>query len=181
MGLLFGYGIAHSGWVFIGPDHLVYALVVQIGFTFTGFLLGPGLVDVFRPRYRVRASEPQIYSRLGSSVFLRLLNAIGWNHVVKKMRQTESGGAAPRQFLRDTELSETGHLIGLLASAMLTLAAGLLSHPIAAGQIFFIGFLMHGYPIMIQRLGRFHVIGEREPLHEAKKENIHKGNLRRTI
>lgn len=169
VGLLFGYCIAHSGWVSIGPNHLAYAFVVQLGFTFTGFLLGPGLVDIYRPRYRVRVNEVRIYARLGSGLFLRMLKAIGWNRVVEKMRRMESDAAAPRQFLRNTELSETGHLIGLLATAMLTITAGLFSYPIGAGQIFFIGFLMHGYPIMTQRLGRFRVIGARETLREADK------------
>ena len=65
-GLVFGLGLAVAGWFAIGPDHLVYAFVVQGAFLFMALLMGPALVDVARQRYRVRPFEPRIYALLGA-------------------------------------------------------------------------------------------------------------------
>ncbi len=71
------------------------------------------------------------------------------------MRRQRDGTTAPRQFLRGTELSETGHLIGLVATAILVIVAALASHPRGAAQVLLVGVLLHAYPVMMQRMVRF--------------------------
>ncbi len=78
-GLVFGLGLAVAGWFAIGPDHLVYAVVVQGAFLFMALLTGPALVDVARSRYRVRPFEPRVYTLLGAEALRRLLGLVGWN------------------------------------------------------------------------------------------------------
>ena len=161
VGLLFSGGLAVAGWLAIGPDHFVYAVVSQVGFMFTGLLIGPILVDVARIRYPVAPTEARIFTFLGSGLLLSFLRAIGWNNVIAKMRQQRDGTIAPRQFLRGTELSETGHLIGLVATAILVMIAALASHPRGATQVLLIGVLLHAYPVMIQRMLRIRIVGPR--------------------
>ena len=86
-GLGIGVGVAVAGWMAIGPNHLVFAVVVQGAFLFMALLVGPTLVDVRRSRYRVRAVEPRIYTLLGAEMLRRVLDAVGWNRLIGHMRQ----------------------------------------------------------------------------------------------
>lgn len=167
LGLAFGLGIAISGWSAMGPDHLGYALVVQVGFMFTGLSLGPSLVDVARVRYRVAPVEPRVFAFLGAGIVLRFLDAIGWSRVVARLRHGRGEVPVPRQFVRGSELSETGHLIGLMATAVLVIIALAASYPRGAAQVLLVGLLLHAYPVMIQRMLRFRVIGARADLSRA--------------
>lgn len=160
-GLAFGLGLAVAGWFAIGPDHLVYAVVVQGAFLFMALLTAPALVDVARRRYRVRPVEPRIYTLLGAEALRRLLGLIGWNRIIKEMRQTEQGASGTARFLRGTEQSETGHLLGLSATAALAITAAATSHPRGTAQILLLGMILHLYPVMIQRITRFRITGRR--------------------
>lgn len=154
-----GVGLPVAGWYAIGPDHIVYAIVVQGAFLLMALLAGPSLVDVARSRYRVRGFEPLIYTALGAEALRRVLDSVGWNRVIKQMRQ-EQGTASRRRgsgrdrFLRGTEQSETGHALGIVATGSLGLIAALTSHPVGALQILLVGVILHLYPVMIQRLVR---------------------------
>lgn len=154
-GLLVGVGLAGAGWFAIGPDHVVYAVIVQGGFLFMALLIGPSLVDTARSCYQVRSFEPRIYALLGAEVVRRALDVVGWNRVIKNMRQANNEELGTSGFPRGTEQSETGHLLGLAATGLLVLIAAVTSHPAGALQILLIGALLHVYPIMIQRLVRF--------------------------
>ncbi|WP_422391926.1 hypothetical protein [Arthrobacter sp. N1] len=154
-GFLVGIGLAGAGWFAIGPGHVVYAVVVQGGFLFMALLIGPSLVDIARSRYRVRSFEPRIYTLLGAEAVRRALDVVGWNRVIKNMRQAKNEEPGTSGFLRGTEQSETGHLLGVAATGLLVLIATVTSHPAGALQILLIGVLLHVYPIMIQRLVRF--------------------------
>ncbi len=154
-GSLVGIGLAVAGWFAIGPDHVVYAVILQGGFLFMALLIGPSLVDTARSRYQVRSFEPRIYKLLGAEAFRRTLDVVGWNRVIKNMRQTENEEPGTSRFRRGTEQSETGHLLGLTATGLLVLIAMVTSHPVGALQILLVGAILHIYPIMIQRLVRF--------------------------
>ncbi|MCC9205877.1 hypothetical protein [Arthrobacter sp. zg-Y769] len=160
-GLVFGLGSAAAGWFAIGPDHLVYAVVVQGAFLFMALLTGPALVDIARYRYRVRPFEPRIYTLLGAEALRRLLGLVGWNRIIKEMRQTEQGATGIARFLRGTEQSETGHLLGFFATAVLAIMAAATSHPRGAAQILLLGMILHLYPVMIQRITRFRITSRR--------------------
>lgn len=86
-GLLVGVGLAVAAWFAIGPDHVVYAVVVQGGFLFMALLIGPSLVDITSSRYRVGSFEPRFYTLLGAEAFRRALDLVGWNRVIKNLRQ----------------------------------------------------------------------------------------------
>lgn len=169
VGLLFGSGIAVAGWLAIGPNHFVYAVIVQFGFTIMGLLAGPLLVDTFRMRYRVAPSERVAFALLGPSALDRFLTATGWNIYIGKMRGQAKGNISPRKFLRGTELSETGHLIGLVATLALGIIATLDSHLQGALQVIITGVLLHAYPVMIQRMIRFRILGS-QPGHPTPEE-----------
>lgn len=170
IGLIAGCAIAVTGWSAIGPDHLVYAVVVQLGFMFTGLLLGPVLVDVARARYRVAPVERIMFVFLGAGLLSRFLTSVGWNAVIGKMRGQSDDIIAPRQFLRGTELSETGHGIGLAATVMVAIIAAVDSHPRGAVLVLLTGVIVHAYPIMIQRILRNRIIGAR-PEPSRSEEN----------
>jgi hypothetical protein len=155
LSLLVGVGLAVAGWFAIGPDHVVYAVVVQGGFLFMALLIGPSLVDVACSRYRVRSFEPRIYRLLGVEAFRRALDLVGWNRVIKNMRQATHKELGTSRFLRGTEQSETGHLVGLAATGLLVLLTAVTSHAVGALQILLGGAILHTYPIMVQRLVRF--------------------------
>ncbi|WIB08056.1 hypothetical protein QNO08_09190 [Arthrobacter sp. zg-Y820] len=160
-GLVFGLGLAVAGWFAIGPDHFVYAFVVQSAFLFMALLTGPALVDVARYRYRVRPFEPRIYTLLGAEALRRLLGLVGWNRIIEQMRRTEQGASVTARFLRGTEQSETGHLLGFSATAVLAIMAAATSHPRGAAQILLLGMILHLYPVMIQRITRFRITSRR--------------------
>ncbi len=154
-GFLVGIGLAVAGWFAIGPGHVVYAVIVQGGFLFMALLIGPSLVDIARSRYRVRSFEPRIYTLLGAEAVRRALDVVGWNRVIKNMRQVKNEEPGTSRFLRGIEQSETGHLLGLITTGLLALLAVGTSHPVGALQILLVGAILHIYPIMIQRLVHF--------------------------
>lgn len=164
-GLVFGLGLAAAGWFAMGPDHLVYAVVVQGAFLFMALLTGLALVDVARYRYRVRPFEPRIYKLLGAEALRRLLGLVGWNRIIKQMRRTEQGASGTARFLRGTEQSETGHLLGFSATAILAFMAAATSHPRGAAQILLLGMILHLYPVMIQRITRFRITSHRTSIN----------------
>jgi hypothetical protein len=160
-GLLIGVGSAVAGWFAIGPDHVVYAIVVQGAFLFMALLAGPALVDVGRSRYRVGPFEPLLYTLLGAEAIRRLLDVVGWNRVIRQMRLAEEGATGVARFLRGTEQSETGHLLGFAATSMVTIIAAVTAHPLGAVQILLVGVILHLYPVMVQRTIRFRFTNRR--------------------
>ncbi|WAP50600.1 hypothetical protein OL239_11205 [Arthrobacter sp. ATA002] len=170
LGLVFGLGLTVAGWFAIGPDHLVYAVVVQGAFLFMALLAGPALVDVARQRYRVSPVEPRIYILLGAEALRRLLGVVGWNRIIMQMRRTEQGASGKARFLRGTEQSETGHLLGFSATAVLAIMAAATSHPRGAAQILLLGMILHLYPVMIQRITRYRINSRRTKPREARAE-----------
>ncbi|MFC8304338.1 hypothetical protein ACFUCV_11705 [Specibacter sp. NPDC057265] len=137
---------------------------------FTGLLFGPLLVDVARPRYQVASIERKIFGFLGAGQLSRFLTSVGWNAVIGRMRGQSDGTIAPRQFLRGTELSETGHGIGLAATVVVAIIAAADSYPRGAVLVLLAGVLVHAYPIMIQRIMRYQIAGVR-PEPPRNKEN----------
>ncbi|MDQ0734680.1 glycosyl-4,4'-diaponeurosporenoate acyltransferase CrtO family protein [Arthrobacter agilis] len=164
-GLLVGLGMAVAGWFAIGPDHVVYAIVVQGAFLFMALLSGPALVDVARSRYRVRTCEPRMYTLFGAEALRRLLDVAGWNRVISQMRLAEEGESRRARFLRGTEQSETGHCLGFAATALLVSIAAATTHPKGAGQILLVGVILHAYPVMMQRIVRFRITRHRTTTH----------------
>ena len=156
-GLVIGIGLTMACWFAIGPDHVVFALTVQGGFLFMALLVGPALVDARRTRYQVRAFEPQLYAVLGAELVRRVLDIVGWNRIIGQTRHSERGTSMLARFLRGTEQSETAHLIGAVATVVVAAIATATTHLQGACQILVIGFVLHGYPIMIQRNVRFRV------------------------
>jgi hypothetical protein len=143
VGVAIGVGLSGAGWRAIGPDHLVFAVVVQCAFLFMALLVGPALVDVRRSRYRVRAVEPRIYTLLGAEMV--------------------------RRFLRGTEQSETAHLVGGAATVLLVITAVATSHPQGAVQILLVGVVLHGYPVLIQRIVRFRITNRRTSINRSAR------------
>ncbi|AUZ88325.1 hypothetical protein CVO76_12280 [Arthrobacter agilis] len=131
-------------------------------------LIGPSLVDSARSRYRVRSFEPRTYALLGAEAVRRALDLVGWNRVIKNLRQAENEEPGTSGFLRGTEQSETGHFLGFTATGLLVLIAVVTSHPVGARQILLVGVLLHIYPIMIQRLVRFRLT--RRPARSNRTE-----------
>ncbi|MTB87240.1 hypothetical protein H9L21_07240 [Aeromicrobium senzhongii] len=154
IGAIVAAGLAVTGWRFIGPDHIVYAVVVQGGFTFLGLLAGPLFVDTARRRYAVSSAEPRIHALLGADALRRLLGRIGWNSVIDSPREHGEGHTRRTRLLRGTELSETGHIIAGVATLLLAAAAVGTAHVAGAVQIILVGLPLHAYPIMIQRIVR---------------------------
>ncbi|KNC19058.1 hypothetical protein AC792_07970 [Arthrobacter sp. RIT-PI-e] len=153
-GLGVGGILAITGWFAIGPDHIIYAVVVKCGFLLMALLAGPVMVDIGRSRYQVNNLEPRIYMLLGAEVVRRVLDIVGWNRVIKQMRRSEDGGSGLARFLRGTEQSETAHLLGAAATVTLAITAAVTHHPLGAVQVLVLGLLLHGYPVMIQRIVR---------------------------
>lgn len=128
IGLTVGFGLAVACWFAIGPNHPVLAITIQGGFLFMALLVGPALVDIGRSRHRVRAYEPRLYALLGAELVRRVLNIVGWNQVIGRMRHSESGDSMLARFLRGTEQSETAHLLGAAATVMLAVIAAATGH-----------------------------------------------------
>ncbi len=156
-----GVGLAVASWFAIGPDHVVFAVAVQGGFLFMALLVGPVVVDFRRSRYRVRAVEPRLYSLLGADAVRRVLDVVGWNRVIRQMRQSESAQSGLARFLRGTEQSETAHCLGFVATVLLALIAVAADHLVGAVQVLALGVVLHSYPVMIQRLVRFRITRRR--------------------
>lgn len=161
VGLTIGVIFAVASWSAIGPDHVVFAIAVQGGFLFMALLMGPSLVDIGRSRYRVRAFEPRLYALLGAELVRWVLDVVGWNRMIGRMRQSETGSSMLARFLRGTEQSETAHLLGATATVVVGCIAVATTHLHGAAQILLVGFIVHGYPVMIQRIVRFRILSRR--------------------
>lgn len=161
IGLTIGFGLALAGWFAVGPDHPVFAITVQGGFLLMALFAGPAVVDVGRSRYQVRACEPRLYAVLGAELVRRGLDVVGWNRMVGRMRHSESGDSMLARFLRGTEQSETAHLLGAATTILVTVVATTTGHIQGALQILLVGFVLHGYPVMIQRMVRFRITSRR--------------------
>ncbi|MFC4554448.1 hypothetical protein [Georgenia faecalis] len=158
IGVALATTLAVAGWSFIGPDHLVYALTVQGGFTFLGLLAGPLLVDTLHRRYTVASAEPRIYALVGAQALRRLLGRVGWNRAIASMREQGPGSTRLERLARGTQLSETGHAIGGAATLVLAATAILAQQFVGAAQIVMVGLVFHGYPMMIQRIVRYRIV-----------------------
>lgn len=147
-------GVA-AAWAFIGPAGFVFAWV-------THFILMAWASSVVRPRVRVpdydwlrvRSWEPRLYAALGTRLFGKLLDVIGWNRIISR----ERGFDGTRQGLdgldQHTRRSEIGHSICLLVAAVL--AFGIWATESWAGALWLIGLGVpfHLYPALLQRLLR---------------------------
>nr|WP_283251595.1 hypothetical protein [Aeromicrobium duanguangcaii] len=111
-------------------------------------------VDTARRRYAVTSAEPRIYALLGADALRRLLGRIGWNSVIGSLREHGEGHTRRTRLLRGTELSETGHIIAGVATLLLAAVAIGTAHVAGAVQVILVGLVLHGYPIMIQRIVR---------------------------
>jgi hypothetical protein len=156
-GLVIGIGLTVASWFAIGPDHVVFALTVQGGFLFMALLMGPTLVDAHRTRYQVKAFEPRLYALLGAELVRRALDVVGWNQIIGQMRHAEIGASMLARFIRGTEQSETAHLLGGAATMVVAGIAAATTHFQGAWQVLLIGLVLHGYPVMIQRIVRFKI------------------------
>jgi hypothetical protein len=65
------------------------------------------------------------------------------------------------RFLQGAEQSETAHLLGAAATVLVTVVAVVTGHIQGAVQILLVGFILHGYPVMIQRIVRCTIAGRR--------------------
>lgn len=160
-GLVIGVGLTLASWFAIGPDHVVFAFAVQGGFLFMALLMGPALVDAHRTRYQVKAFEPRLYALLGAELVRRVLDVVGWNRIIGRMRQSESGASMLARFIRGTEQSETAHLLGVAATLVVAGIAAATTHFQGAWQVLLVGLVLHGYPVMIQRIVRFKITSRR--------------------
>ncbi|WP_293785685.1 hypothetical protein [uncultured Aeromicrobium sp.] len=157
LGLAIAATLAFAGWHAIGPDHLVYAVTVQGTFVFMGLLVGPLCVDRARGRYVVARFEPRLYTLLGAELVRRALGALGWNRVIGALREHGEGHDKHERLVRGTELSETGHALGGSATLLLAVIALLGGYFPGAAKMTLVGLVVHGYPIMIQRMVRYRV------------------------
>lgn len=176
-GLAIGVGLAIAGWWAIGADHLVCALSVQGGFLFMGLLAGPALVDTGRSRYRVRAFEPRLYTLLGAELLRRVLDLVGWNRLIRRMRNAETGSSGLDRFLRGGEQSETAHLLGAAATLLLAVTAAVMGHTRGSGQILLVGLILHAHPVMIQRIVRYRITTRRANTHISTNRSTHDQQL----
>lgn len=167
MGLGVGVCLAVASWFATGPDHVVFAFTVQCGFVFMALLVGPVLVDTRRSRYRVRVFKPRLYTFIGAELVRRFLDVVGWNRIIGRMRQSESGASMRARFLRGGELSKTAHLLGAAATVALSVIAVVTAHFHGAWQVLIVGFILHGYPVMIQRIVRFRITNRRVHIEKS--------------
>ena len=109
------------------------------------------------PQYdwlRVRGREVQLYRAFGVRLFARLLEAIGWNRLLARERGFDGGRGGLKDLDQHTHRSEISHIICLIITIMLSLAA--LATGSWAGAIWLIalGVPLHLYPALLQRLIR---------------------------
>lgn len=65
------------------------------------------------------------------------------------------------RYLRGTEQSETAHLLGAAATVVVAAVAAATGHPQGVLHLLLVGFVLHGYPVMIQRMVRFRITSRR--------------------
>ena len=114
-------------------------------------LATPATASLAPARYRVAARELPLYRALRVSRFDALLDAIGWNAVIRRWRGFDGTRRTLPALVAGTRFSEHAHvLVALLALGLAGLLVGR-GELAAAGWILGSGVLLHLYPIALQR------------------------------
>lgn len=147
----------------LGP--LLRALAVHTLATAAAGVLLRLLRPPLRARwFRVGPGERRWHRRAGVAGYRRALRAIGWEHVIGRVRGFDGTRAGLPGLDRHTRLSEASHLLGG-AAALLVLGAD--------GRGIVLAVAVHAHPVLLQRSlrGRIAAVAgtgeERQPAREA--------------
>lgn len=150
--LLLGVAVAY-GWVAIGPDHPVYALMVAAG----TFGLGPWTGKPLELRaparwFRVHPAERRLLRLLGVPAFGKLLERSGWNRMIADPMRSFDGTRSDLANL-DSHLRGTmsAHGTSFLIHLALSVLAAATGHLWGALWLLLPGVILHLYPMLLQR------------------------------
>lgn len=150
--LLLGTAVTY-GWVIIGPDHPVYALMVAAG----TFGLGPWTGKSVEHRaparwFRVHPAERRLLRLLGVPAFGQLLERSGWNRVVAGPMRSFDGTRGDLAHLeRHLRGTMSAHGTSFLIHLALSVLAAATGHLWGALWLLLPGVILHLYPVLLQR------------------------------
>lgn len=148
-------GMVAAAWAFISPTGFVFAWVTHfILMAWASVIVAPGIEIPDYRWLRVRSWEPPIYVALGTRLFGKLLDIIGWNRMISKERGFDTTRQGLGELDQHTRRSEISHTICLLITVVLAFCV------LAAGSwtgslwLLGLGIPLHLYPAFLQRILR---------------------------
>ena len=144
-----------AGWQAIGPEHPVYAVVAQLVLTsWAALTFGSRTRPLEQLWFAVGPREPALLRALGVGRFGRLLDVVGWNRVITRVRAYDSTRRALSALDQHTRRSEAVHLVCTAIGVALAVTALVAGAPAGAGWLLASTVLAQLYPALLQRLVR---------------------------
>lgn len=151
--LFLAVAAAVFGWLTIGPDNPVYAII----FALLTFGLGPWLGKLpehHLPQrwFRTHPKEKVFLSLLGVPAFGVLLERSGWNRVIADPMRSFDGTRADLPNLeRHLRGGMSAHGTAFILHLGISLLAAVTGHLWGALWILLPGLVLHLYPVLLQR------------------------------
>lgn len=139
-------------WRLIGPTGFIFAWITHFLLMAWISTISEGVaVRLDQPWFRVRRWEPALYRRVGVPLYGRILDRIGWNRSIERIRDFDGTRAGLPGLDQHTRRSEAGHLACAVVTALLAIAVVAGGSWSGAWWLVGLGVVLHVYPIALQR------------------------------
>jgi len=140
-------------WFVLGPSNPLYALTLAWGTSsLQPILAGPLTRPLPRQWFRVPDGERVLHRVLGVGLFWRLLDVIGWNRLVTRMRAFSGTKAGLVSLEQSARAGAIAHCICFAIHVVLAFFALSTKHP-WSGALWMLlpAVIPHVYPVLLQR------------------------------
>jgi len=148
-------GFVVAAWWAIGPERLVFAIVVQmLLMAWAAFVVTERFPLLRSSWFRVSKWETSLYRKVGVGVFGRLLGVVGWNQIVVRERGYQVTREGMLVLEQHTRRSEVAHLLCTCAGLGLAVASLVTGALIGAVWLLVSTIVLQLYPALLQRFVR---------------------------
>lgn len=140
-------------WGALGPSNPLYAFMLVVGTSsLQPTLAGPLMRRLPRQWFRVPDRERVLHRVLGVGYFWRLLDVIGWNRLITRMRAFSGTRAGLVSLEQSARAGATAHAICLAIHVVFAVLALSTEHP-WSGALWMLlpAVIPHVYPVLMQR------------------------------
>lgn len=140
-------------WGVLGPSSPLYALTLVVGTSsLQPILAGPLMRPLPRRWFRVPDRERVLHRVLGVGLFWKLLDVIGWNRSITRMRAFSGTKAGLVSLAQSARAGGIAHAICFAIHVVLAVCALATEHP-RSGALWMLlpALIPHVYPVFMQR------------------------------
>lgn len=140
-------------WFVLGPSNPFYALMVAWGTSsLQPILAGPLMRPLPRAWFRVPDGERVLHRVLGVGLFWRLLDVIGWNRLITRMRAFSGTRAGLVSLEQSARAGAIAHAICFAIHVVLAVCALSTKRPLSGALWMLLpAVIPHLYPVFMQR------------------------------